>query len=213
MALVLGTNCGFVTTAPTVNPMGSNASINKKGSVTKDTSPATAAKITEIGWYRGLNTSAVNCDIGLYAANGAVVPGEAGTRLYVTTVSKPTGIGYIGFTVDWDIDPNTDYWIGLQVDGTTTQYTDIASSGGAGRDQKIATYSLPNPFGGGAIADADGMYAIYAVWEAASTGTNCKINIGDTFKDVSEMKINIGDSWKAVTEVKQNVGDAWKTVF
>ena len=46
-----------------------------------------------------------------------------------------------------------------------------------------------------------------------SAGTNIKINIGDTFKDVSEMKINIGDSWKAVTEVKQNVGDAWKTVF
>jgi len=46
-----------------------------------------------------------------------------------------------------------------------------------------------------------------------TTGTNCKINIGDTFKDVSEFKINIGDDWKAVTKVQQNIGDSWKTVF
>ena len=46
-----------------------------------------------------------------------------------------------------------------------------------------------------------------------ATGTNMKINIGDTFKDVSEMKINIGDSWKSVTQVKINVGDVWKDVF
>jgi len=55
---------------------------------------------------------------------------------------------------------------------------------------------------------------MFEVWgEAAAAGTNMKINIGDTFKDVSEMKINIGDSWKAVTKVQQNIGDAWKTVF
>jgi hypothetical protein len=47
----------------------------------------------------------------------------------------------------------------------------------------------------------------------APAGTNIKINIGDTFKDVSEMKINIGDAWKAVTKVQINIGDAWKTVF
>jgi len=47
----------------------------------------------------------------------------------------------------------------------------------------------------------------------AATGTNMKINIGDSFKDVDALKINIGDSWKAVTSVKQNIGDSWKTVF
>jgi len=45
------------------------------------------------------------------------------------------------------------------------------------------------------------------------TGTNIKINIGDSMKDVSEIKINIGDSWKAVTEAKINIGDVWKDVF
>jgi len=44
-------------------------------------------------------------------------------------------------------------------------------------------------------------------------GTNMKINIGDTWKDVESIKINIGDTWKDVSEVKQNIGDTWKTVF
>lgn len=43
--------------------------------------------------------------------------------------------------------------------------------------------------------------------------TNMKINIGDVFKDVSEVKVNIGDSWKAVTKIQINIGDSWKTVF
>jgi hypothetical protein len=52
----------------------------------------------------------------------------------------------------------------------------------------------------------------YSSWDATS-GTNTQINIGDTFKDVTEYQINIGDSWKAVTEMKVNVGDTWKTIF
>lgn len=53
----------------------------------------------------------------------------------------------------------------------------------------------------------------FEVWGDSASGTNTQINIGDSWKDVSEMKINIGDSWKAVAEVKQNIGDTWKTVF
>jgi len=44
-------------------------------------------------------------------------------------------------------------------------------------------------------------------------GTNQKINIGDSWKDIESMKINIGDSWKDVESIKINVGDTWKTVF
>lgn len=40
-----------------------------------------------------------------------------------------------------------------------------------------------------------------------------KINIGDSWKDVSAMKINIGDSWKDVVAIKQNIGDSWHDVF
>jgi len=44
-------------------------------------------------------------------------------------------------------------------------------------------------------------------------GTNMKINIGDTFKDVDSLKINIGGTWKDVTKVQQNIGGVWKDVF
>lgn len=43
--------------------------------------------------------------------------------------------------------------------------------------------------------------------------TNMKINIGDVWKDVSEIKINVGDVWKTVTEVWINIGDVWKKIF
>ena len=69
------------------------------------------------------------------------------------------------------------------------------------------------------IAESDHTADIYfvkiRVYYTASggSGTNMKLNIGDSFKDVDALKINIGDAWKAVTSVKQNIGDTWKTVF
>jgi len=49
-------------------------------------------------------------------------------------------------------------------------------------------------------------------WDPES-GTNFKLNISDTFKEVPNMKINIGDSWKEVTAGKVNIGDTWKDIF
>lgn len=46
-----------------------------------------------------------------------------------------------------------------------------------------------------------------------SVGMNIQINIGDSWKTVTEIKINIGDVWKPVTQVKINIGDSWKTIF
>ncbi len=60
--------------------------------------------------------------------------------------------------------------------------------------------------------DDDGFIKTFLLYETAA-GTNMKINIGDVFKDVSEIKINVGDVWKSVTEAKINVGDVWKTIF
>jgi len=68
---------------------------------------------------------------------------------------------------------------------------------------------LPEPLN----ASGDKLFSIYCTYTPAAAGTNMKINIGDTWKDVDSMKINIGDTWKDVSEVKQNIGDTWKTVF
>jgi hypothetical protein len=56
-------------------------------------------------------------------------------------------------------------------------------------------------------------YDPYLEITEASPSGKMSINIGDVFKDVSEVKINIGDSWKTVIEMKINIGDVWKDVF
>jgi len=51
------------------------------------------------------------------------------------------------------------------------------------------------------------------VYYTEPVGTNIKINIGDSFRDVAEIKINIGDSWRAVAGIWINIGDVWRKVF
>lgn len=55
-------------------------------------------------------------------------------------------------------------------------------------------------------------YNFYRI-ETVTASTNMKINIGDSWKDITAMKINIGDTWKDVASVKINIGDSWKTVW
>lgn len=216
MAVVIGTNSGFVTSTPSADPGGGSLTIDNTSKVTHDTSPATASKITEVGWWCDDATEASNFEIGIYAADGAVVPGEAGTLLHVErTNAKGTGAGWKSVAVDWEIDPNTSYWIGVQLDNTsTTTTTDAATSGFTGYDSLSIESTLPDPFGGGALADSDGAIAFYAKWEAgAATGTNSYINIGDTFKKAEELYVNIGDTWKRITTQYINKGDVWKKIF
>lgn len=213
MALVLGTNCGFVTTAPTSDPGGTNPYFNMSGTarVIKDTTPSNSTKITEVGfWCDAIYGLSVNFEVGLYAADGESVPGEAGELLFSDTTNTLSSSGWNTVPVDWEVSAETDYWIGIQVDDAGgTIYLNYSSTG-SGRDTTYST-SLPDPFDGGSFNT--GTFAFYALVETESTGTNCKINIGDTFKDVDSMKINIGDSWKDVESVQINIGDSWKTVF
>lgn len=184
MAVSLGTNSGFVTVAPTTAPGGSQITIDGVAAVTKDTSPADATKIIEVGWYCNEDTEETNYEIALYAADGAVVPGEAGTRLFIdATNAKGTTAGWKVVTgLNWTISPSTDYWIGLQVDAVaTTTHIPVNFSSAAGFDTRTPSSALANPFGGGALGDGDGAIAIYALYEVLSNikslDTNVKSNI------------------------------------
>ena len=185
MALVYGTNIGFLTTAPTTDPSGSSTlTVDGASFVLKHTSPSTAGMITEIGWWCDTATSEINFEVGLYAANGTVVPGEAGTLLSVSrTNAKGTTAGWkVVSGLNWSISPDTVYWIGLQVGNTDTTAIDIEASGGNGFDRKPSQTTLTNPFSSGALQDADGMVAIYAVWAAVTSNiktynTNALANI------------------------------------
>jgi len=216
MALVLGTNCGFVTEAPVDDPTG-NIDFNTRYRATNlpNTSPATAVKITEIGWWSGTATNECNFEVGLYAADGAVVPGEAGTRLYVDdTNAKGTDAGWKRVTVDWVISSNTLYWLAIQVDGSFPSVAlDYTDTGGPGMDY-VSVDALPNPFGGEALYNPDGIVAIYAVWEAGEpSGTNIQISVGNSWKLIPAIQISIGNDWKVVAGMQINIGNAWKVMF
>jgi len=219
MALSLGTNSGFCSAAPVDDPADLNTSTYDNTSrVARDTSPATAIKITEVGWWCDTATEEANFDVGLYSADGAVVPGEAGTRLYNDTEhAKGTTAGWKSVTgLNWSISSSTTYWIGVAVDNTATATQGNWNSGGtgAGYDIRSGVTVLNDPFGGGALTNSTNTAGIYAVWEGAAPGTT-QINIGDAWKDIdwTASKINIGDAWKTITGVQINIGDTWKTVY
>lgn len=159
MALVLGTNSGFVTVAPTADPAGTNATIDGNAVATKHTTPVDAEKITQIGWYRGAGTNGSNFEVALYSD----LAGVPLTRLFVDATNSSTSGGWITVAVDWAVTESTAYWLAVQMDAHSgSSSIDSATSGGAGSDL-FAASTLADPYAGGAVADADGMYAIYAL--------------------------------------------------
>ena len=213
MALVIGTNAGFVTTAPTADPSEPDSAMDTYVRAIKDTSPVGAVKITEIGWYCDNATQAANFEVGIYDHDsGNDKPLNVVGSLYQTN-AKGTGSGWKTVTVDIDITAETIYWIAVQLDDTaTTTFLNTKAPSGERIYIKSPVTGLADPFPTGTpVAWID---STYAVWEAeAAVGTNMQINIGDAWKAVPAMKINIGDVWKNVLSAKINIGDAWKTIF
>lgn len=160
MAVVLGTSSGFVIVAPTADPNGgTNTTIDGSSVVTKHTSLEGANAITEIGWYRGAGTNTANFEIALYSDNAGV----ANARLFVDDTNSSSVQGWVITAVNWAISANTVYWLAVQMDAHSGSSTiDSETSGGAGIDVLTSQTTLNDPYGGGAVSDADGMMAIYA---------------------------------------------------
>jgi hypothetical protein len=168
VALALGTNSGFVTVAPTADPAATGATIDGNAVVTKHTTPADAIRITEIGWYRASGTNTANWEIALYSD----LAGVPVSRLFVDATNSTSSAGWLATAVDWAVDPSTPYWLALQMDTHSgSSSVDSAASGGAGSDV-FAASTLADPYAGGTVADADGMYAIYALLEVTAPAGN-----------------------------------------
>ena len=210
MALVIGTDAGFVTVSPTANPSSITTLMDTRANTSKYTSPAGAIKITEIGWYCSNATQEANFEVGLYDHDsGGNLPDNL---LHVErTNAKGTTEGWKKVTVDWEISGSTIYWFAVQLDdtSTTTNIDRNFSSGERYTSQAFKT-TLENPT---TVSSGVNNFflGIYAVYETA--GTNTQINIGDDWKEIAAAQINIGDTWKAVAGMQVNIGDTWKTVF
>jgi len=92
-----------------------------------------------------------------------------------TTNAKGTTAGWKSVAVDWEILPNTVYWIALQVDSTTTgTLIDYDFFGGTGGHSFLLSQtSLPADWDAGGNRDTDSRVAIYAVWEASADSCTC----------------------------------------
>lgn len=171
MALIYGTNCGFVASTPAADdPADSALEFDDRAIVTKDTSDATATLVTEIGVWIGTATEEADITVGIYAHD----PGddEPGTLVGSATFAKGTTSGWkkvSGLSIS--ISSSTVYWIAAQLDNVNTvTYTDWHIGGSERSGYKLSQTTLTNPWGD-SLANWDGRHmGIYAVWSAAPVG-------------------------------------------
>lgn len=164
--LVLGTNSGFVLSAPTEDPAGTTSQLDTYARATKHTAPAGATQVTHILWYCDNATEESDFQVGLYshdAANDVPL-----TRLYVDTVNaKGTTAGWKSVDVsaaNWTITAGTVYWIAVQLDDTATTTNSNSDTGASVISRMTTESSLVTPWAEDIHTDGY-MYAICAVYE------------------------------------------------
>ena len=143
MAVVIGTNVGFVTATPTGDPTPSfNTTADDRSLAVKDTSPATAATITEIGQYQPNAGAQTDMEVGIYTDAGNDEP-------ELILVGKGTGTNSVGegwktiSGLNITISPNTVYWIAVQLDNTSSTLNGQETSGYTGSAGNSSSSSLP----------------------------------------------------------------------
>ena len=163
MALTPGTNCGFVTARPTVNPSGTNTSMQGYSIAFKHTSPATAVKVVEIGFWIENSDGGGGMEVGIYTHN--VTDDEPEALVGKDTWTHDNSTGWYYRTVDIAISPSTIYWIAVQCDdpskNTNWEGTDIRNAvltAGGG------TATLIDPWGTSDVL-RNRTYGFYAVWQ------------------------------------------------
>ena len=165
MAIVLGTDAGFVTVAPTRDLSGETSSTQDgHARCTKHTCPAAVDKITEIGWHFDKGPVGQNYEVGLYSHD---VGGDTADALLYSDTTNTVGGGWnVVSGLSWAVTPTTVYWIAVQVDGVggSTEINYDATGGRTGLNTYEA--SLPDPFS--SVVDNANILAIYAKVELVS---------------------------------------------
>ena len=212
MALVLGTNCGFVASAPEADPAtGLVITCDTAAQAIKHTTPAGVTTITEIGWWCYDATQESNFEVGLYSHDaGNDKPDE---RLYVdnTNAKGTAGACWKTVAVNWAVSPSTIYWIAFQLDDTAT--TTRTYYTGGGRISWLVSPTLANPWG--ASTQQTYLYAIYALYEGTTyselAGTVASISGMSGNIDITSMSALAG-TIAAASVVSGNLGSVIVTM-
>ncbi len=175
-AVALGTNAGFVASAPVADPDGSNAIRDSQAVAQKHTTPAGATTITEVGWWCDTATEAANFEVGIYDHNST--SDAPFTLLYSEkTNAKGTDAGWkVRSGLNWSISGSTIYWIAFQLDGTATSTnTNFTATGSTRSSRDSGASTLDDPTWNPAhVESATNTFAVYAVYTTAD-GTNITV--------------------------------------
>ncbi len=207
MSLVLGTNCGFVTTAPSADPAVSNSGIDNDVWGQKDASPSDATKVTEIGfWLDSQGDDELNFEVGIYTDDGG---GSSSVPVTLLSGSDkvnvlPTGNGiWVSVTgLNITISGSTIYWISVQVDNTSI--TVFGNYGGSGSRNVVrgSSITLPDPtWNGGSYFSS--ILAVYAVYETGGAvelaGSSDAVSTTSAPVKVSRKIVGSSDAVSAVS--------------
>ncbi|GAH52188.1 unnamed protein product, partial [marine sediment metagenome] len=142
MAVAMGVNSGFVVAAPVADPLGLDVEAETNAWASKDTSPGTAVKVTELGCWIDNATAAADIDLGIYDDSGGNTPGDLIGKI---TIAKGGGAGWKSGSCDITISSSTIYWVAMQVDASS------GCNGNYGDGNKVdglyGVAALPDPFG------------------------------------------------------------------
>lgn len=171
-ALVVGTSCGLVTTAPTSDPEGDLSLLTDYYCRALKITPSANRTITEIGWYCNDATEEANFEVAIYSHNaGDDVPDASISK--DQTNAKGTAAGWKKVTgLNIELTASTVYWIVIQCDATTT---DTHLDGEYIDGQRVA-YDASEPTLQDPWNQTDGntgiAYAIYALYEGEPPETD-----------------------------------------
>lgn len=167
--------------------------MDTRSTAMKDTSPAGAVKVTEIGWWCDNATEAANFEVGIYDHNvGDDNPenlvGSSTVNAKGTTSGwkRSTGLSIL-------ISAETVYWIAIQVDDTATATLSNDKADASEKvDIKTSQSALPDPWGSsnGSEANLAGFYAVYEMAAAGGVKEGGSIN-KDTGLHSGNSSINV----------------------
>jgi hypothetical protein len=195
MALTVGTDCGLVLTAPTgVVSTSSYYNLDGESYAFKVSTGANHITISEVGWYCRDASEESNYQIGLYSHDSST---NRAKDLLQTSGDKAKGTTS-GWKVvnglSWILEPNTTYWLAVQLDNTATS-TGLPAYTITGQ-LSIRDWSateLENPWGStySAQAAALAIYGLFTYNEFILVVNNC--SIATTVPSISLTQKNILD--------------------
>lgn len=176
MAVVRGTNCGFVTAQPTADPDGTATNLDNISLAVKDSLAAGSYTISELGWYqsRAGNNSVCAYEMGIYSHDA--VNGRPNALIEAATtgqsvVANDTGSWqrYTDLSISIEPAETTTYWVALSLADVATQpAVDVSTGSGDELDYKSSTPTLPSSWGASSGGNTSA-HAIYALYAASGT--------------------------------------------